>query len=63
MILNGGSRSEKLSEAEYHIIGRKMNGKPEMKIEGKLINVADYKPDPEFISKFEPQNEKIERIC
>jgi len=58
LILNGGSRSEKLSEAEITVTGRK--GKQKMKIEGKIIDVADHKPDAEFTSMFESQNEKID---
>jgi 2',3'-cyclic-nucleotide 2'-phosphodiesterase/3'-nucleotidase len=58
LILNGGSRSEKLSEAEITVTGRK--GKQKMKIEGKIIDVADFKPDTEFTSMFESQNEKID---
>jgi 2',3'-cyclic-nucleotide 2'-phosphodiesterase/3'-nucleotidase len=60
LILNGGSRSEKLSEAEITVSGKKGSGKQKMRIEGKIVNVADYKPDTEFISMFESQNEKIE---
>jgi 2',3'-cyclic-nucleotide 2'-phosphodiesterase/3'-nucleotidase len=60
LILNGGSRSEKLAEADILFTGKKKNGKPEMKISGKLINVSDYKPDPVFISLFAPQSEKID---
>ena len=58
LILNGGSRSEKLAEAEITVTGKK-SGKRNLKIEGKVVNVADYKPDPEFIAMFEKQNEKI----
>lgn len=60
VILNGGSRSEKLAEADILLTGKKKNGKPEMKISGKLVNVSDYKPDPEFVSLFTPQSEKID---
>ena len=31
-----------------------------MKIAGKIINVADFKPDPEFITKFMPQYKTID---
>jgi 2',3'-cyclic-nucleotide 2'-phosphodiesterase/3'-nucleotidase len=58
LILNGGSRSEKLSEAEITVTGRKR--KQKMKIEGKIIDVADHKPDAEFTTMFESQNEKID---
>lgn len=60
LILNGGSRSEKLAEADISISSRKSNGKRNMKITGKMINLADIKPDPEFVSKFAPQNKVID---
>ncbi len=60
LILDGGSRSEKLAEADILLTGKKVNGKPEMRMKGRLINVSDYKPDPEFISLFKPQSEIID---
>lgn len=60
LILNGGSRSEKLAQADITFTGRKINGKPEMKMKGSLVNVSDYKPDPEFISLFKSQSETID---
>jgi 2',3'-cyclic-nucleotide 2'-phosphodiesterase/3'-nucleotidase len=60
LILNGGSRSEKLAEADISFASGKTNGKRHFKITGKIVNVADYKPDPEFISKFAPQSEIID---
>ncbi len=60
LILNGGSRSEKLAQADIILTGRKINGKPEMKISGKIINVSDYKPDSDFMALFEPQSKKID---
>ena len=59
LILNGGSRSEKLAEADVTIASRKIKGKRQIKISGQLINIADYKPDPEFITKFSPQYKVI----
>ena len=59
LILNGGSRSEKLAEADVTIASRKIKGKRQIKISGQLINTADYKPDPEFIAKFSPQYKVI----
>jgi len=59
LILNGGSRSEKLAEADVTIVSRKIKGKRQIKISGQLINTADYKPDPEFIAKFSPQYKVI----
>ena len=55
LILNGGSRSEKLAEADIIISPKKIHGRNQMKITGQLVNVADFKPDPEFIAKFNPQ--------
>jgi 2',3'-cyclic-nucleotide 2'-phosphodiesterase/3'-nucleotidase len=59
LILNGGSRSEKLAEADVTIASRKIKGKRQIKISGQLINTADYKPDPEFITKFSQQYKVI----
>ena len=60
LILNGGSRSEKLAEADIAISSKKIKGKKQMKITGHLINVADFKPDPDFIAKFDPQYKVID---
>jgi len=60
LILNGGSRSEKLAEADITLSSKKIKGKKQMKITGHLVNVADYKPDPEFIAKFNPQYKVID---
>src|SRR5664279_1348403 len=58
LILNGGSKSEKLAEADIKF-SRKFKGKGHMRVSGKIINVADFKPDSDFISKFKPQSEII----
>ena len=60
LILNGGSRSEKLAEADINFTSGKIKGKRHMKISGKIINVADFKPDPELITKFMPQYKTID---
>jgi 2',3'-cyclic-nucleotide 2'-phosphodiesterase / 3'-nucleotidase len=60
LILNGGSRSEKLAEADITFSSRKIKGKHVMKIKGEIINVSDYKSDPEFITKFLPQSKIID---
>ena len=59
LILNGGSRSEKLAEADITFTSKMIIGKRQMKIAGQIINVADFQPDPEFITKFMPQHEVI----
>jgi 2',3'-cyclic-nucleotide 2'-phosphodiesterase / 3'-nucleotidase len=60
LILDGGSRSEKLAEADITFTSRKIKGKRQVKITGQIINVADFKPDPEFITRFTPQYKIID---
>jgi 2',3'-cyclic-nucleotide 2'-phosphodiesterase/3'-nucleotidase len=60
LILNGGSRSEKLAEADITFTTGKIKGKRQIKATGKIVNVADYKPDPDFIKKFDTENKTID---
>lgn len=60
LILDGGSRSEKIAEADIIVSDKKVKGKRQMKISGKIINVADYKPDRDFVNKFSSQYNTIE---
>jgi 2',3'-cyclic-nucleotide 2'-phosphodiesterase/3'-nucleotidase len=60
LILNGGSRSEKLAEADVTVFSKKIKGKHQMKMTGQIINVADFKPDSAFIKKFAPQYKTID---
>jgi 2',3'-cyclic-nucleotide 2'-phosphodiesterase/3'-nucleotidase len=60
LILNGGSRSEKLAEADITLTPGMIKGKRQMKVSGQIVNVADYKPDPDFIKKFEAENKIID---
>jgi 2',3'-cyclic-nucleotide 2'-phosphodiesterase / 3'-nucleotidase len=60
LILNGGSRSEKLAEADITFGSQKVKGKRSIKLSGKIINVADFKPDTGFISKFKSQYKTID---
>lgn len=60
LILDGGSKSEKIAEADITLSSRKIKGKMNRKITGHIINVADFKPDPEFITQFTPQHHIIE---
>ena len=60
LILNGGSKAEKIAQADITLTTRKIKGKKQKIITGKLINVADYKPDPEFIEKFTPQHKILD---
>ena len=60
LILDGGSKSEKIAEADITFKSRKIKGKRERIISGQIINVADFKPDPEFITRFAPQHKIID---
>jgi 2',3'-cyclic-nucleotide 2'-phosphodiesterase/3'-nucleotidase len=66
LILNGGSKSEKIAQADIIISSRKVDGKKQKSITGKIVNVAEYEPDPEFIEKFSQQhvtvNDYVNRI-
>jgi 2',3'-cyclic-nucleotide 2'-phosphodiesterase/3'-nucleotidase len=66
LILNGGSHSEKIAQADIKLSSKKINGKYQKILKGTIINVADYKPDSEFITKFSLQdrtvNEYVNRV-
>ncbi len=59
LILNGGSRSEKLAEADIIFSHRTLIGKKHLQMSGKILNVADYKPDSGFMARFTPQYNTI----
>jgi 2',3'-cyclic-nucleotide 2'-phosphodiesterase/3'-nucleotidase len=60
LILNGGSRSEKIAQADILISPTKVRGKRQKVVTGKIINVGDYEPDIEFMEKFKTTNSTIE---
>jgi 2',3'-cyclic-nucleotide 2'-phosphodiesterase/3'-nucleotidase len=60
LILDGGSKSERIAQADVIFSQGKSNKNRQKKITGRIINVTDYKPDPEFITRFTSQHEKID---
>ena len=60
LILNGGSKSENIAQADIVISTRKTKGKKSKKLTGQIIKVAEYQPDPEFIEKFSPQHKTVD---
>jgi 2',3'-cyclic-nucleotide 2'-phosphodiesterase/3'-nucleotidase len=54
LMLNGGSRSENLTQAEIIFTKRKIK-----KIKGSILKVNEFKPDQAFMDKFKAQEEKI----
>jgi 2',3'-cyclic-nucleotide 2'-phosphodiesterase / 3'-nucleotidase len=61
LILNGGSHAEKIAQADISYTSVKVKGKKQIKMTGSLINVAEYKPNTEFVSKFHGQSEIIDK--
>jgi 2',3'-cyclic-nucleotide 2'-phosphodiesterase/3'-nucleotidase len=61
LILDSGSRSEKIAQADITFRSGKNKGRKLMKISGSIVNVADYKPDAEFITRFKQSREKIDK--
>jgi len=59
LILNGGSHSENIAQADISFPSLKKNGSKGIIITGKIIPVKDFKPDNEFLARFEPQNKVI----
>lgn len=60
LILDGGSKSEKIAQADITFSSKKIKGKKQRKISGQIVNVADFKPDYEFITRFTPQHKIID---
>ncbi len=59
LILNGGSRSENIAQADIFFVTKGLKNGFRKKIFGKIVKVKDYDPDPEFISKFKKQDEIV----
>ncbi len=59
LVLDGGSHSRKVAEADVLFTGEKLNGRKIRKLSGKLVDVSEYKPDSEFMNKFKSQYDTI----
>jgi 2',3'-cyclic-nucleotide 2'-phosphodiesterase / 3'-nucleotidase len=59
LILNGGSRSENIAQADIFFVKRGLKNGFRKKISGEIIKVKNYDPDPEFINKFKKQDEVL----
>ncbi len=59
LMMNGGSKSQSLAQAEVTFKQKKVNGKNQKIIRGKILAVKDFTLDPDFLKKFEPQNRII----
>jgi 2',3'-cyclic-nucleotide 2'-phosphodiesterase/3'-nucleotidase len=59
LILEGGSRAEKIGRADVAFQKDKKSGKMKKTVTGKIINVNDYSPDKVFIAEFSAENDVI----
>lgn len=59
LILEGGSRAEKIARADVFFHKDKTTGKMHKTATGKIIDVDSYSPDDDFISKFSIQKNVI----
>jgi len=59
LVIEGGSRAEKIGRADVLFTNDLKSGRAGKLITGKLINVDNYEPDPEFMQKFEGQKNKL----
>jgi 2',3'-cyclic-nucleotide 2'-phosphodiesterase / 3'-nucleotidase len=59
LILEGGSRAEKIARADVVFYPDKINGIKRKSVTGKIIDVDNYNPDPEFIKEFAAQNKVL----
>jgi 2',3'-cyclic-nucleotide 2'-phosphodiesterase / 3'-nucleotidase len=60
LILNGGSHAKNIAQADITFLPKKNKGKYQKRLTGKIINVADFKPDSEFVAKFRPQHNTVD---
>lgn len=60
LILDAGSRGEKVARADIEIKG--ITGKKRIKISGSLIDVSNYNPDKNFIDEFSEKEKKIKEF-
>jgi 2',3'-cyclic-nucleotide 2'-phosphodiesterase / 3'-nucleotidase len=59
LILEGGSRAEKIARADVVFRKDKITGKMHKTATGKIIDVDNYSPDGEFITRFSAQKDVI----
>ena len=59
LIMEGGSRAEKIARADVTFYTNKSKGKKQKISRGRIINVNNYNPDPEFVKKFAAQRKVV----
>jgi 2',3'-cyclic-nucleotide 2'-phosphodiesterase / 3'-nucleotidase len=59
LIMEGGSRSEKIARADITFYSGKTSGRNRKSVTGKIIDVNNYRSDPEFVKRFAAQKEVL----
>jgi 2',3'-cyclic-nucleotide 2'-phosphodiesterase/3'-nucleotidase len=60
LILDGGSRAEKIASAKITVSAKKVKGSRTVMAAGEIIDVKDYSSDKDFLEKF-AENDKVIR--
>ena len=61
LILDGGSRSEEIAEADIIFKPGKSDGKHNKRITGTIVKLKEYAPDKKFIARFAQQDSIIRK--
>ncbi len=59
VIIEGGSRAQKIGRVDVRFVRDKTTGKLKPVATGSLVDVRDYKPDPEFIKAFKDSHTAV----
>jgi 2',3'-cyclic-nucleotide 2'-phosphodiesterase / 3'-nucleotidase len=59
LVLDGGSKAQTFAQVDVVISSKKVNGRRNRKISGSIINVAELKPDSDYLAKFANFNETV----
>jgi 2',3'-cyclic-nucleotide 2'-phosphodiesterase/3'-nucleotidase len=61
LILDGGSKAEKIVRADVLIASGKAGSVKTKRLNGEIINVNHFLPDPSFIKRFRNEDEKVRK--
>lgn len=59
LIIEGGSRAQKIGRADVRLARDKTTGKVKPVAKGSIVDVRDYKPDPEFMDAFKERQDAV----
>ncbi|MBN2665731.1 MAG: bifunctional metallophosphatase/5'-nucleotidase [Bacteroidales bacterium] len=61
LILEGGSRAQKIGRVDVRLVRNSTTGKVQPVIKGSIVDVRDYDPDPEFIKNFQDHDAAVKK--